>query len=202
MKTILRISSVLILLMTLNACAGGVGRPADARPVSELMGSKSGQDADYMVTAGDTLDVKVWGEPTVSGQVFVRDDGKFTLPLAGDIIAEGKTLKGVTADITEKLRKFIPAASVSVSVLQAAPVRYFLSGKFIKPGEFRSVGQISLLQAIATGGGFAPFADDSSIILVRKSPEGDRRYQLNYSQIIQGRQPNPQLLNGDIVHVE
>jgi polysaccharide export outer membrane protein len=146
--------------------------------------------------------VKVWGEPRLSGEVFVREDGKFTMPLINDVSAKGKTLEQISGDLTNRLKEFIPAVSVSTNVRQAAPTRYYLSGQFNKPGEYRSTSNITLLQAIATGGGFAPFADESSVMLIRKTTEGELRYRLDYNLVVEGNEPNPKLKDGDIIAVK
>lgn len=184
---------MIIALLTFGCGPGG-------RPLSELKApAEAGQ---YVVQSGDTLMVNVWGEPRLSGEVFVREDGNFTLQLIDDVKAVGRTPKDISADVTERLQKFIPAASVSVSVLQTAPIRYFLSGQFNKPGEYRSDKRITLLQAVATGGGFAPFANESEVTLIRRVGDQELRYALDYNRVIDGREPNPELKNGDIIAVK
>jgi len=170
------------------------------RPLKELVSTN--EPGAYVVQGGDTLMVNVWGEPRLTGEVFVREDGNLTLPLIDDVAAAGKTPKQIAEDVQTRLRKFIPAASVSISVTQTAPIRYFLSGAFNKPGEFRSDKRITLLQAVATGGGFAPFADESAVTLIRRTPEGELRYTLDYNRVIDGREPNPELKNGDIIAIK
>ena len=171
-------------------------------PLDELSTISPEAGDIYRVQAGDILDVQVWGEPRLSGEVVVREDGKFTLPLVDEVIAEGKTAKEIRAEMTNSLKEFIPAATVSVAVSHTAPTRYFLSGQFLKPGEYRSDKKITFLQAIATGGGFAPFADDSSIILIRRSSQGEMRYELDYTRVVEGKEPNPVLRAGDIIAVK
>ena len=191
---------VLFLATLLSGCgAGNVRSNKELIPEAAALG-------EYLTKAGDVLLVKVWGEPRLTGEVLVRDDGKLTLPLIDDVPAEGKTLKEISADISKRLKEFIPAVSVTTTVVQTAPLRYFLSGLFIKPGEYRSDKHITLLQAIATGGGFAPFADESSIILIRRGAEGDGstelRYELDYNRVVNGKEPNPELKNGDVIAVQ
>jgi polysaccharide export outer membrane protein len=185
-----------LFLAAVSACA-----PNNIRSLSEL-NKADDKNAEYLIQGGDTLIVNVWGEPRLSGPVVVREDGRFTLPLIEDVLAEGKTVKQLSAEVTQKLVAFIPAASVSISVSQSAPIRYYLSGQFVKPGEFRSDRRITLLQAIATGGGFAPFADESEIMLIRKGRSGDLRYRFDYNRVVDGRDPNPELKNGDVVSVK
>lgn len=185
----------LTILLLMSGCNRRVG---GARSLDELSGAAN-VNAEYRVNFGDTLNVKIWGEPKLSGEVLVREDGRVTMPLIGDVEVEDKTLTQVAELLKTKLKTYVPSASVSVSVSQVAPTRYYLSGAFQKPGEYRSDGRISFLQAVATGGGFAAFANESSLILIRKTKSGELRYNLDYNLVIEGRQPNPVLKDGDII---
>ncbi len=171
------------------------------RPNTELSGQPE-VAAEYLAKPGDTMMVKVWGEQQLTGEVLVREDGKFTMPLIGDVLAEGKNLKDINQEVTTRLQEFIPGASVTVSVAQSAPIRYFLSGQFFKSGEYRTDSRITFLQAISTGGGFAPFADESSVMLIRRSPQGELRYELDYNRVVDGKEPNPLLKDGDTLAVK
>ncbi len=177
-----------------------------SQPLDELKGN--GQSNEYHIQKGDTLSVNVWGEQQISGDVIVREDGNITLKLVRDVKAVGLTLQQLSDSITTKLKRYIPGAAVSVAIAQTAPIRYFLSGLFVKPGEFRSDGRITMLQAIAAGGGFAPFADESEITLIRQVPGEsgadltEVRYTLDYNRVIEGREPNPELRNGDVLAVK
>lgn len=186
-----------LLLLHLTACGA-----SNMSPLSDLSVDPVKSQEAYRIQSGDVINVQVWGEPKLSGEVLVREDGKFTMQLVNEIQAEGLTTKEVRTAITEGLKEFIPAAQVTVSVSHTAPTRYFLSGQFLKPGEYRSDKQITFLQAVATGGGFAPFADDSSIMLIRRGPEGEMRYELDYSRVVAGKEPNPVLRNGDIIAIK
>ena len=189
-------SALLVLMLDTTGCASHSGRP-----VSELEQTAGNKKQSYRVRRGDALMIEIWGEPRLTGERVVRDDGRLTLPLINDVDAEGKTLEALSNDISQKLSTFIAAPSVSISVSRTAPIRYYLSGSFLQPGEKLSATRITVLQALATGGGFAPFADQSAITLIRKAPDGDRRYNLSYSRIVDGRDPNPELEDGDVLNV-
>lgn len=183
--------ALLFFSQALTACS------PKGRPLTELSPKNSAEQ--YVVKEGDTLTVQVWGEQKLSGEVFVREDGNFTMPLIEDVKAAGFAPKQIAQDVTTRLKKYVPAATVSVSVSQTAPIRYFLSGQFIKPGEYRSDKKITFLQAVATGGDFAPFADKSALTLIRRDNLTEKRYVLDYNLVVEGKQPNPELLNGDII---
>ncbi len=193
----------MFLAVALGIIASGcTHRVTGGRPLSELMAPDKDGEQNYRTKSGDTLQINVWGEPKVSGDVYVREDGKFTLPLAGEIAAAGRTLEEIRIDVVARLASYIPSASVTVSVAQSAPIRYFLLGNFQKSGDYRSDGKITLLQAIAAGGGFAPFADESSLTLIRKTSQGELRYSFDYNRVVDGREPNPNLKDGDTIAVQ
>lgn len=200
MKARIRTLLLLLICFLLLAVAACVA-PRDLRSLDELE-ELSKKTQSYVIKRNDVLDIQVWGEQKLSGQVAVRDDGKMTFPLLNDVQGEGKTLVQLARDLEKKLEDFISGPQVTVSVAQEAPIRYFLSGAFNKPGEFASKGKISLLQAIATGGGFAPFANQGSVMLIRRSSEGDFRYKLDYKEVVNGYEPNPYLQDGDVLSVE
>jgi polysaccharide biosynthesis/export protein len=170
------------------------------RPLAEL--APAATDEPYRVRNGDVLSVKVWGEPSLTGDVVVREDGKFSMNLINEVDAAGKYLADVQSDISNRLGKFVPGASVVVSLSQMAPVRFYLGGSFQKPGQYRQDGKVTLLQAIAMGGGFAPFADYSSILLIRRIGQEERRYSLSWDRILAGKEPNPELMDGDTVQIK
>ena len=62
---------------------------------------------DYLIGAGDTVNIVVWRNPEVSQSVPVRPDGKITTPLVEDLQASGKTSTELARDIEKALSKFI-----------------------------------------------------------------------------------------------
>lgn len=188
-------SLILILLSAFVACGG-----ADIRPHEELNLS-SKKTTNYVVKTGDILAVQVWGEPKLSGEVVVRQDGYFSNPLVNDVPAEGLTLQEISEELSNLLQEFVPGATANVALVQSAPTVYYLSGQFLKPGEYRTDKNISLLQAIATGGGFAPFADESSIMLIRRFQGTEKRFSFDYQKLVNGKQTNPDLITGDVISI-
>lgn len=193
----MKLKFIFLSLLFLTACNGS----SNLRPSDELIDDTPNGE-DYYIKPGDVLNINVWGEPKLSGEVVVREDGKFTLPLADEVEAEGKTLLQLKDDLETTLNQFVPGVSVSPSIHQAAPIKYFMAGQFAHPGEFRSETGITMLQAIAKAGGFAPFADESEITLIRKNTSGELRYQLDYNRVVTGKEPNPKLKDGDFISVQ
>jgi polysaccharide export outer membrane protein len=170
------------------------------RPLEELTAVDPAKEI-YLVRPGDILLVDVYGEPSLSGERAVREDGQLSIKFIGDVRVEGLTLEKTAKKIEQELSRFIPATTVSVNLSRSAPIKYYLAGKFMQPGEKRSDGRINLLQAIATGGQFQPFANESAITLIRRTNEGELRYVLDYNRVLTGKDPNPELKDGDLITV-
>ena len=158
---------------------------------------------DYLIQASDILQISVWKEPDLQAEVIVRPDGKFSFPLAGEVVARSKTVEDVRADIVTKIEKFIPDPVVTVSLLQSLGNRVFVIGKVNRPGDFPLTQDLDVLQALALGGGLATFADSSEIRVLRRNEGATTAAIFNYDEIERGEnlEQNILLQSGDVVIV-
>src|SRR5574341_455757 len=78
--------------------------------------------AEYQIVREDVIQVDVWKDPSLSAKVPVRPDGKISLPMIGDVMAEGRTARQLKHEITEKLKPFVeqPVVGVMVSEVNGA----------------------------------------------------------------------------------
>lgn len=158
----------------------------------------------YRLAAEDILDIYVWQEDDLKRQVVVRPDGGISFPLAGEILAAGKTVKELEAEITSKIRKYITEAVVSVTVQKVSGYRVFVVGKVNNPGQFVLGSYVNVVQAITMADGVTPFAKKKDIKIVRRMSDGSERvYKFNYAQVEQGKglDQNILLKAGDTVIV-
>jgi polysaccharide export outer membrane protein len=73
-----------------------------------------------------------------------------------------------------------------------------------KPGAYVLTRSTTVLDAIATAGGFKDFAKQKSIYVLRQAPDGtQQRIPFNYKEVIKGKNPeqNIRLQSGDTVVV-
>src|SRR5262249_17340257 len=63
--------------------------------------------AQYVIGAGDVLDIFVWHNADLSRQMPVRPDGRIAMPLLGDTVAVGKTPGQLASEIQDKLRSYL-----------------------------------------------------------------------------------------------
>ena len=139
-------------------------------------------DPSYIVGAEDVLDVQVWDNKDLNQVVFVRPDGKTSLPLVGEIQASGKTVQELQDYLSAMYSKTVKGAAVTVIIreIKSRPV-YFLGG-FGKPGALQLLRtDLTLLQALALVGGVTPAADADKGFVLRK----DKVIPVNFTKLAQ-----------------
>ncbi len=158
----------------------------------------------YVIGDDDKLEINVWKEPELSKTVPVRSDGKISLPLVGELQAAGKTPVQLEDEITTRLRNFITEPAVTVMVTQINSLKFNVMGEVIKPGSYSLTTTTTVVDAIATAGGFRDFAKKKSIYVLRPNPDGtEARLSFNYNNFVKGKTPkqNIHLQPGDTVVV-
>jgi polysaccharide export outer membrane protein len=155
----------------------------------------------YIIGPQDSLQVTVWKEPTLSGTVPVRPDGMISLVLVGDLPAAGMTPMALSADITQRLKKYIQDPVVTVVVLGVESQRIFLVGEVNKVGPLMLTPGMTTLQAIVTAGGLTQFANSKHIYILRKVAGKDEKMPFNYKQALKGDNQGVSLLPGDTIVV-
>ena len=159
--------------------------------------------AEYLIGIGDVLEVSVWNEPEISKTVFVRLDGKISLPLIGDVPAQGASPELLSRQISTAMSKLVADPSVTVTIKDSYSRIYYVVGQIAKPGEYRLNTPVSILQAIARAGGFAEWAKKGKIMIVRRSDGHDRIINFVYDKFINdnNRDNNVNVMPGDTIVV-
>ncbi len=137
--------------------------------LSASPGLAQGTDTkDFIVGPEDVLEVQVWDNKDLNQSVFVRPDGKTSLPLVGEIQAAGKTVQELQDYLSAVYSKTVKGAAVTVIIrdIKSRPV-YFVGG-FGKPGPIQLTRDLTLLQAISIVGGLAPTADGEKSFILRQ----------------------------------
>jgi polysaccharide biosynthesis/export protein len=202
-----RTSFLLIVLSTV----GSVALPALALQIPSGEDSVAGastttkpHDAAYVIGSSDVLSITVWKEPEISRSIPVRPDGRISLPLVGELQAAGRTPLQLEQDISGKLKAYITNPDVNVMVQQINSEKFNVLGRVAKPGSFPLASTTTVLDAIATAGGFQDFAKQKGIYILRSTPGGGQtRLAFNYKDVIKGKhlEQNMKLQPGDTVIV-
>jgi polysaccharide biosynthesis/export protein len=173
-------------------------QPASAPPAVSAVASPN-----YIIQPQDVLEVQVWKEPEVTKTVPVRPDGKISLPLLNDVQAAGLTAAGLTADISDKLKKFISDPQVTVIVTQVNSQRIYVMGEVLRGGTYPLLPGMTVLQGLSDAGGFTPFANPKKIYVLRDQGGKQVKLPFNYKDVVKGDRPdeNTALKAGDTIVV-
>jgi polysaccharide export outer membrane protein len=159
---------------------------------------------EYRIGPEDVLEISVWKEEGLQREVLVRPDGGISFPLAGNVLAAGRTPREVEQEITRKIRKYIPEAVVTVSVIKISGYTIFVLGKVNNPGQFVVGRYVDVLQALTLAGGLNVYAAESKIrVLRRDNAGGELVFRFDYGDIKSGKNldQNIVLRSGDVVVV-
>lgn len=148
----------------------------------------------YLIGPGDLLNIYVWKEPELTRDITVMPDGRVTFPLIGEIVAAGKTVTELKESISKMIEKYVTAPEVTVIVRESRSRRIYTIGKVNRPGPYPLDPGMTVLQALSTAGGFAEWADEKNVLIIRR--DGDKEIQLpfNYKAFISGNNLDQNIL--------
>jgi polysaccharide export outer membrane protein len=178
-----------------------VSGPAAAPRATAATTNPPATSPDYKLVTGDKLRIEVYKDAQLSQSLQIRPDGKITLPLVGDIAAAGRTPTELRDSISGALKDYITNPVVTVIVVETVPQEISVMGEVNTPGPQPLKGQVSVLQALATAGGFKDFAKTKDIRILRKTATGTQTIPFNYKDAIRGDGRTVYLQPGDIVIV-
>ncbi len=158
-------------------------------------------ESEYRIGKEDVVTVEVWKDPALSAKEPVRPDGKISLPMVGEVLAEGRTARELQREITTRLQPMVNEPTVSVMVTEINAARFFVLGEVAHPGAYPVRGPVDVLQALALAGGPTEYADRGSIVVIRRAGDKESRYHVNYREVISGKAQAIRLIPGDTVFV-
>jgi polysaccharide export outer membrane protein len=158
--------------------------------------------AGYRIGTEDALQISVWKEPTLSGAFPVRPDGIISISLIGEVQAAGKTPQELSADIQERLKKYIQDPLVTVVVTAANSQKIFLLGEVLHVGPIPLTPGLGVLQAISASGGLTPYANAKKMYILRTVNGQQTKIPVDYRKALKGEgAAPPALIAGDTVVV-
>jgi len=208
---IVRSVLTLLFVLLLAACNSSGGTRNMATPGTSLPApdttSASGAykgATDYRVGAQDLLAISVFGVQDLNKDVRVNSNGQISLPLIGAVMAGGRTIPELEAELARKYSDgYLQKPQVSVFVKEFSSQRVTLEGAIAKPGIYPLTGKTTLLQAIALAGGIDDKIADLGGIVLMRQVDGKRMAAVyDLRQVRKGLIDDPLIYGDDIIVVE
>jgi polysaccharide export outer membrane protein len=132
-----------------------------AQPLSPASAADS-----YVLGPNDRVRLKVYGEPDIAGEYEVDNNGNVSIPLAGHIRAAGLTTRQLERAVASALSKGIvrdPRVNIEVALYRP----YYILGEVKKGGEYPYRLGLTVMDAVASAGGFTYRANENKVYLRR-----------------------------------
>ena len=141
--------------------------------------SSSSSSADgYVLGPNDRIRLKVYGEPDITGEYEISNSGQVSIPLAGHIKAAGATTRQLEKSIASALAKgIVRDPRVNVEIAQYRP--YYILGEVKKSGEYPYRNGLTVMDAVASAGGFTYRANENKVFLRRAGAGAEETYPLD-----------------------
>ncbi|MFN2472681.1 MAG: polysaccharide biosynthesis/export family protein [Sphingomicrobium sp.] len=160
-------------------------------------------EATYRIAPMDTLSVKVFKMPDLSGDYEVDLTGQISMPLIGNVMAADLT----TAQLDETLKrrlgeKYLENPDVSVGIKSSTRRNVTIDGSVTHAGSFPIAGPTTLMQVVALAGGTGPDANPRRTAIFRQVGGKRQAAAFDLTAIRRGQEPDPQVYAGDIVIID
>jgi protein involved in polysaccharide export with SLBB domain len=164
---------LLVFVLAIAGISAGLSVRASAQTPS------AAAPADrYVLGPNDRIRLKVYGEPDITGEYEINSGGQVSIPLAGHIKAAGTTTPQLERSIASALAKgIVRDPRVNVEIAQYRP--YYILGEVKKSGEYPYRLGLTVMDAIASAGGFTYRANENKVFLRRSGTGVEETYALD-----------------------
>jgi len=160
-------------------------------------------DSNYKIAPMDTLTIRVFGMPDLTGDYQVDLLGNISMPLIGTVRAADLTTAELDKSLTARLgEKYLQNPDVSVALKQSARRNLTVDGAVNQPGLYGINGPTTLMQAIAMARGVSQDANPHRVAIFR-TIEGKRMAAaFDLYSVRKGEMKDPEVYSGDIIVVD
>lgn len=157
----------------------------------------------YQIAPGDIISLSVFGEPDLTLEKLPVDDAGFIqVPLIGAVQVAPLTPAEASTLIASRLAaQFLRNPNVTLNVIEQTGQMVTVEGQVAKAGAYPVDGQTTLLGAIALAQSPTRIAKLDEVVVFRTVNNQRMAARFDLSRIRAGRDPDPQILGGDVVVV-
>ncbi len=166
-----------------SGCGGGAFVWVDDLPQRPA----AAVDDTYVIATGDVLNIRVYNQDSISTRARVTPDGRVAVPLVGELEARGARPAALARQIEDRLKPYVVAPAVSITLDEVQPMRVSVVGEVAHPGVFTVPAGTGVLSALAFAGGLTEYADRDSVFVLRARPgEALSRIRFSYNYLSRG----------------
>ena len=192
-----RVSALLLLALVSATGCGTARKQANEVPVSD-----AAIVFDERLGIDDLFDVRVVGEPEMSGQYRVGADGTIDFPHVGRMEVQGLRPGEVQRELVKRLMEgYLRNPQITVLVREWNSRKVNVLGQVGKPGPVAYFPRMTIVDAISAAGGFTEIAAKNSVHLRRERDGKVQAQNYRVADISEGRAPNILILPGDVLVV-
>ncbi|UUM30037.1 polysaccharide biosynthesis/export family protein [Vibrio japonicus] len=161
-----------------------------------------GLNENYLIAAGDKINIWLWGAVNFSNVVTVDNQGNIFIPEVGPIKVQDLRASDVNAYVTAQIKKvYTNNVNVYVNLLTSTPVSIFISGPVVRPGQYAGMASDSILYFLKRSGGIDPERGSYREIVVLRDGKEIVNIDL-YEFIRTGLIPSVSFKDGDVILVK
>lgn len=153
----------------------------------------------YVVGPGDLLALNYWGAQNFSYSLRIDPQGRLYIPNVGFVPARGMTLAALEKAVTERVRVVYPRLKHGLTLLQPRVFLVHVTGLVKEPDLYSVTALTRVGNLVKQAGGRLP-GGSMRLIEVRRGGKTLIADLQRYNATAD-RSANPQLLEGDVVHV-
>jgi polysaccharide export outer membrane protein len=160
--------------------------------------------ANYVLNASDFVRILVYQEADLATETRISKDGSINFPLIGMTQIGGKTVNEAVELIRKKLdTDFLVNPQITLTVLEYSRARFTILGEVNHPGTYDIPREetVSLLDAIASAGGFTRTARTTSVTVKRKADGRESVIKIDAKQMARESTASFNILPGDTITV-
>ena len=156
------------------------------------------------IKPGDTLQITVRDQASMSGQQRVQPNGTYVQPQLGAVVVMGLTEAEASARLAQLLKGVLVSPQVNISIAIPGNNRISVIGEVTTSGRVELRPEDSMLELLSQVGGLTQFADHDGIFLIRKSGKSALRVRFDYDRLVVGDPKSIafKLRDGDVVTVK
>jgi polysaccharide export outer membrane protein len=210
----------LLILLMLNSCIGY--KKTLYFNAADTMETSPDPLTLYTLRPGDIVKVNFVTPDEMSSQMFdvdsksvanaspasiymsnysVDDSGYVDIPLAGKILAKGKTIMHIDSVITLKSEEYFKYSTIDVKLVS---FKFLVLGEVKNPGyTFVFNNKCTIYEAIGLAGDATDYANKKKVTVIRKTPEGkDIVYHLDLTAYDVYNSPVYYIWPHDVIYIQ